>query len=124
MSQATLDALDFFIPANNLGYVNLSEGTVGAIGSVTSRLALIAIAFKARADRLSIYPARFGSAERSPRSLPSSPSGPRPPESLPFRLSRPVSPHGEGFLFPYDFLFGSTFFYSTTPFMTSPCPDP
>lgn len=34
MSQATLDALDFFIPANNLGYVNLSEGTVGAIGYV------------------------------------------------------------------------------------------
>ncbi|KAL7417675.1 peroxisomal biogenesis factor 11 [Mrakia frigida] len=31
-NQLLLDSLDFFIPANNLGYTHLSDGTVGAVG--------------------------------------------------------------------------------------------
>jgi peroxin-11B len=32
VSQLTLDCLDFWIPATNLGYASLNDGAIGAIG--------------------------------------------------------------------------------------------
>lgn len=34
MSQLVTDACDVWIPANNLGIVNLNEGAIGLLGSV------------------------------------------------------------------------------------------
>jgi hypothetical protein len=42
-----LDGLDLFIPANNLGLVTLDDRKVGAIGVVTSWMALKQIWAKA-----------------------------------------------------------------------------
>ena len=46
-SQMLLDGLDLFIPANNLGLVTLDDRKVGAIGVVTSWMALKQIWAKA-----------------------------------------------------------------------------
>ncbi|KAJ9094956.1 hypothetical protein QFC21_005748 [Naganishia friedmannii] len=40
VSQLTLDCLDFWIPATNLGYAHLNDGAIGAIGVVTSYIGL------------------------------------------------------------------------------------
>lgn len=42
-AQLAQDALDLFIPASNLGLVALNDGQVGAIGAVTSWMALRAV---------------------------------------------------------------------------------
>ncbi|OMH81433.1 hypothetical protein AX774_g5109 [Zancudomyces culisetae] len=38
--QLTIDALEFPLPLASLGYVNLSDGTIGGIGTVTSMMML------------------------------------------------------------------------------------
>ncbi|GMK54958.1 hypothetical protein CspeluHIS016_0200140 [Cutaneotrichosporon spelunceum] len=40
VSQLVTDLFDFWIPANNLGYVNLNDGVVGMAGVITSYIAL------------------------------------------------------------------------------------
>ncbi|GHJ83635.1 hypothetical protein NliqN6_0037 [Naganishia liquefaciens] len=40
ISQLTLDCLDVWIPATNLGYAHLNDGAIGAIGVVTSYIGL------------------------------------------------------------------------------------
>ncbi|CDZ96761.1 Peroxisomal biogenesis protein (peroxin) [Phaffia rhodozyma] len=47
-TQIVQDSLDAFIPASNLGLVELQDGTVGAIGVITSWMALTALWAKAR----------------------------------------------------------------------------
>ncbi|KAJ9098980.1 hypothetical protein QFC20_005798 [Naganishia adeliensis] len=39
-AQLTLDCLDFWIPATNLGYASLNDGAIGAIGVITSYIGL------------------------------------------------------------------------------------
>lgn len=40
LSQIVQDSMDFWIPANNLGYSNLNDGVIGALGVMTSYMAL------------------------------------------------------------------------------------
>ncbi|WWD17340.1 hypothetical protein CI109_101781 [Kwoniella shandongensis] len=40
LSQLVLDSFDIWIPATGLGYANLSEGALGALGAITSYMSL------------------------------------------------------------------------------------